>query len=227
MSNKVYRIGEAAKLLGVKTSVLRFWEEEFSQIRPKRTDKGQRYYSEKDMETLTRIRGLLYDEGMTISGTQKVLRKPQEVGANTASNAENINVVTSENFRTKTHTNNTGITPEFYPHSGQVDNMPTPKILPSGFPDCDNCEENSYLASLTASMQETMKTTVQATVQSKIQESLEVQAQYKNNMLEIKAELKTLLALLSYAPKNNPDTHNDKNANANAEVNANAHNFKE
>ena len=78
MSNKVYRIGEAAKLLGVKTSVLRFWEEEFSQIRPKRTDKGQRYYSEKDMEVLMRIRGLLYEEGMTISGAQKALKKPHD-----------------------------------------------------------------------------------------------------------------------------------------------------
>lgn len=74
MSYKVYRIGEAAKLLKVKTSVLRFWEEEFSQIRPKRTDKGQRYYSQKDMEILTRIRTLLYDEGMTISGAQKALQ---------------------------------------------------------------------------------------------------------------------------------------------------------
>lgn len=49
---RVYRIGEAAKILNVKTSVLRFWESEFPQIRPKRTETGQRYYSEKDMHIL-------------------------------------------------------------------------------------------------------------------------------------------------------------------------------
>lgn len=75
---RVYRIGEAAKILNVKTSVLRFWESEFSQIRPKRTETGQRYYSEKDMHTLKKIHTLLYQEGMTINGAKKVLKGSQE-----------------------------------------------------------------------------------------------------------------------------------------------------
>lgn len=79
MSKKVYRIGEAAKLLGVKTSTLRFWEDKFSQIRPRRTDTDQRYYSEKDMQLLRRIHELLHEKGMTISGVQKMLKNPEKL----------------------------------------------------------------------------------------------------------------------------------------------------
>lgn len=74
MASRVYRIGEAAKILNVKTSVLRFWESEFSQIRPKRTETGQRYYSEKDMQILKKIHTLLYQEGMTINGAKRTLK---------------------------------------------------------------------------------------------------------------------------------------------------------
>ena len=47
MSEKTYRIGEAAELLNLKTHVLRFWETEFPQLDPLRTDKGQRLYTER------------------------------------------------------------------------------------------------------------------------------------------------------------------------------------
>lgn len=89
MSRKVYRIGEVANILKVKTSVLRFWESEFPQIRPKRTETGQRYYSEKDMYTLKRIHFLLYQEGMTINGAKKILKNaPAEPSAAVPSLAE-------------------------------------------------------------------------------------------------------------------------------------------
>lgn len=78
MALRVYRIGEAAKILNVKTSVLRFWETEFPQIRPKRTETGQRYYSEKDMHILKKIHTLLYQEGMTINGAKKTLKGSTE-----------------------------------------------------------------------------------------------------------------------------------------------------
>lgn len=78
MALRVYRIGEAAKILNVKTSVLRFWESEFPQIRPKRTETGQRYYSEKDMHILKKIHTLLYQEGMTINGAKKTLKGSAE-----------------------------------------------------------------------------------------------------------------------------------------------------
>ena len=71
--SRTYRIGEAARILNVQTSVLRFWEDEFPELQPERTPKGQRLYSEKDIDILKRIRTLLYEQGMTIEGARKVL----------------------------------------------------------------------------------------------------------------------------------------------------------
>ena len=68
-----YKIGEAATLLNLKTYVLRFWETEFPQIAPVRTEKGQRLYTQKDIETLKRIRFLLHDRGLTIEGARRIL----------------------------------------------------------------------------------------------------------------------------------------------------------
>lgn len=72
-SGRVYRIGEAARALNLQTSVLRFWEGEFPILQPVRTPKGQRLYSEQDMETLRTIRSLLHEQGMTIEGARRVL----------------------------------------------------------------------------------------------------------------------------------------------------------
>ena len=68
-----YRIGEAAHKLDLKTCVLRFWEDEFPQLLPKRTPKGQRLYSEADLKLLGRIKFLLHEQGMTIDGARRVL----------------------------------------------------------------------------------------------------------------------------------------------------------
>ena len=73
MPEKNYRIGEAAELLNLKTQVLRFWETEFPQLAPLRTDKGQRLYTESHLALLRRIRQLLHEQGMTIEGARRVL----------------------------------------------------------------------------------------------------------------------------------------------------------
>ena len=73
MKKRTYRIGEAARLLDLEGYVLRFWETEFSQLRPMRTAKGQRIYSEADIALLRRIRFLLHEQGMTIEGARRVL----------------------------------------------------------------------------------------------------------------------------------------------------------
>ena len=70
---RMYRIGEAARALDLQTSVLRFWEGEFPELQPVRTPKGQRLYTEHDMEVLRRIRSLLHEQGMTIEGARRVL----------------------------------------------------------------------------------------------------------------------------------------------------------
>jgi DNA-binding transcriptional MerR regulator len=72
-SGRMYRIGEAARELDLPTSVLRFWEGEFPGLQPVRTPKGQRLYTERDMEILRKIRSLLHEQGMTIEGARRVL----------------------------------------------------------------------------------------------------------------------------------------------------------
>lgn len=76
---KTYRIGEVAKMLHLKTHVLRFWEDEFPQIAPFRTKKGQRYYTAEDIERIRRIQRLLHEQGMTIVGARRVLAENPEV----------------------------------------------------------------------------------------------------------------------------------------------------
>ncbi|WP_319471725.1 MerR family transcriptional regulator [uncultured Pseudodesulfovibrio sp.] len=70
---KRYKIGQAAKAIGVKTYVLRFWEGEFDEIDPIRTESGQRLYTEEHLEIIREIKRLLYDEGLTIDGAKKKL----------------------------------------------------------------------------------------------------------------------------------------------------------
>uniref|UniRef100_B8DPM6 Transcriptional regulator, MerR family n=1 Tax=Nitratidesulfovibrio vulgaris (strain DSM 19637 / Miyazaki F) TaxID=883 RepID=B8DPM6_NITV9 len=73
MAERTYRIGEAASLLNLKTYVLRFWETEFPQLVPLRTEKGQRLYTEADLALLRRIRFLLHERGLTIEGARRML----------------------------------------------------------------------------------------------------------------------------------------------------------
>jgi len=67
-------ISEVATDLDVPSHVLRFWESKFAQVRPLKRGGGRRYYRPEDVELLRRIRSLLYDEGYTIKGVQKLLR---------------------------------------------------------------------------------------------------------------------------------------------------------
>ncbi|MCG8529699.1 MAG: MerR family transcriptional regulator [Desulfovibrionales bacterium] len=78
MKAKTYRIGEAATLLNLKPYVLRYWETEFAQLIPIRTQKGQRLYSEQNLYLLRAIRHLLYERGLTIEGARKVLGQYEE-----------------------------------------------------------------------------------------------------------------------------------------------------
>jgi DNA-binding transcriptional MerR regulator len=67
-----FRIGEVARLCGVETYVLRFWETEFPQMRPNKSGTGQRLYRKRDVEMAMRVRRLLHDEGYTIAGARQV-----------------------------------------------------------------------------------------------------------------------------------------------------------
>lgn len=68
-------IREVSEEVEVPQHVLRFWETKFTQVRPLKRGGGRRYYRPEDVELLRRIRGLLYQDGYTIRGVQKLLRE--------------------------------------------------------------------------------------------------------------------------------------------------------
>ena len=68
-------ISEVAEDLDLPTHVLRFWETKFSQVHPLKRGGGRRYYRPEDVQLLSHIRSLLYDEGYTIKGVQKLMRE--------------------------------------------------------------------------------------------------------------------------------------------------------
>ena len=73
-----FRIGEVAKLAGIKPYVLRFWESEFPALGPKKSGSGHRLYRRKDVELVLEIKRLLYEKRFTIEGARKVLEsKPK------------------------------------------------------------------------------------------------------------------------------------------------------
>ncbi|AKT36008.1 MerR family transcriptional regulator [Chondromyces crocatus] len=70
-----YRIGEVASIVGVEPHVLRYWETEFRSVRPQKSAKGQRIYSRRDVETLLKVKELLYAHRFTIAGAKRKLRE--------------------------------------------------------------------------------------------------------------------------------------------------------
>ncbi len=69
-----FKVGEVSTIAGVPAYVLRFWETEFSRIKPKRTPSGQRLYRKRDVELILQIKHLLYDKKFTIPGARQHLK---------------------------------------------------------------------------------------------------------------------------------------------------------
>lgn len=74
-----FKIGEVAKLMGLKPHVLRYWESEFPSLRPKKNPSGQRIYTRTDIEAIVEIQNLLYNERYTISGAKQMLARQEKV----------------------------------------------------------------------------------------------------------------------------------------------------
>ncbi len=70
-----FRIGEVSRITATKPFVLRYWETEFPMLQPVKSPKGHRLYRRQDIETVLRIKRLLYDEGFTIAGARRHLRE--------------------------------------------------------------------------------------------------------------------------------------------------------
>jgi DNA-binding transcriptional MerR regulator len=72
-AKRYFTIGEVSELCGVKPHVLRYWEQEFTQLRPVKRRGNRRYYQHHEVLLIRRIRELLYDQGFTISGARNRL----------------------------------------------------------------------------------------------------------------------------------------------------------
>lgn len=86
---RYFTIGEVAALCGVRSHVLRYWEQEFPQLKPMKRRGNRRYYQHHEVLLIQRIRGLLYDEGFTIQGARAQLAgQGGDLGALAASSLE-------------------------------------------------------------------------------------------------------------------------------------------
>ena len=73
-----FKIGEVAKLTGVEQHVLRYWEDEFEVLQPKKNKSGHRFYEKKDVELIIKIQRLLYLERYTIAGAKQKMRESKK-----------------------------------------------------------------------------------------------------------------------------------------------------
>jgi len=76
-AKRYFAIGEVSELCGVKPHVLRYWEQEFPNLKPVKRRGNRRYYQRHDVLMIRQIRSLLYDEGFTITGARARLESPE------------------------------------------------------------------------------------------------------------------------------------------------------
>ena len=86
-----YSIGEVAKMFDVNTSLIRFWEKEFDELKPKKNKKGNRFFTKQDIENLHLIYHLVREKGMTLTGVKKKLKENKD---DTTNNFEVIKSLT-------------------------------------------------------------------------------------------------------------------------------------
>jgi DNA-binding transcriptional MerR regulator len=93
-AKRYFTIGEVSELCGVKPHVLRYWEQEFTQLKPVKRRGNRRYYQHHEVLLIRRIRELLYEQGFTISGARNRLDSPDGVSSH-AEKVKNENVANS------------------------------------------------------------------------------------------------------------------------------------
>jgi DNA-binding transcriptional MerR regulator len=74
-----YRIREVCTLTGLRPHILRYWEQEFKDIRPTKSTRGQRLYRKKDVEAIVVIKKLLYEKGFTIDGARRYMNSQKHL----------------------------------------------------------------------------------------------------------------------------------------------------
>ena len=96
--NSFFTISRTAEIIGVQSHVLRFWEKKFSSINPKKNLSGRRFYSSNDIETLLKIKKLLYEDGFTIKGAVSIIDKNNQQNVENVYNAKNSKLQKSINL---------------------------------------------------------------------------------------------------------------------------------
>jgi DNA-binding transcriptional MerR regulator len=99
-AKRYFTIGEVSELCGVKPHVLRYWEQEFTQLKPVKRRGNRRYYQHHEVLLIRRIRDLLYDQGFTISGARnrldEIVAEPAKTNRAIAAGKANLAAVRKE-----------------------------------------------------------------------------------------------------------------------------------
>jgi DNA-binding transcriptional MerR regulator len=97
-AKRYFTIGEVSELCGVKPHVLRYWEQEFTQLKPVKRRGNRRYYQHHEVLLIRRIRELLYEQGFTISGARNRLDETMRERANNKDRAESVGPIPGGDF---------------------------------------------------------------------------------------------------------------------------------
>jgi DNA-binding transcriptional MerR regulator len=95
-AKRYFTIGEVSELCGVKPYVLRYWEQEFTQLKPMKRRGNRRYYQHHEVLLIRRIRELLYEQGFTISGARNRLAEQQGSVRHEAIDVPNENAIVAD-----------------------------------------------------------------------------------------------------------------------------------
>ena len=109
-AKRYFTIGEVSELCAVKAHVLRYWEQEFTQLRPVKRRGNRRYYQHHEVLLIRRIRELLYEEGFTISGARQRLEHDAEAHARGCPHQPRIAGSRKTARRNQRHSENIGLT---------------------------------------------------------------------------------------------------------------------
>jgi len=96
MEKLFYSISEVAKMFGINQSNLRFWEKEFKQLKPKRNDKGTRFYTPDDIQTIKQIIYLTTEQKLTLDGARRKLSQKKDTIAKQQEVVERLKVIRKE-----------------------------------------------------------------------------------------------------------------------------------
>ena len=91
-----YSISEVANMFEINQSNLRFWEKEFKQLKPKRNDKGTRFYTQEDIDTIKQIMFLVNEQNLTLQGAKQKIKKKMDVVAKQQQVVERLKSIRNE-----------------------------------------------------------------------------------------------------------------------------------